>query len=93
MSISVLTETIDYIAPFTSQLPNKFCVVAGFGSTPTFGKMWSQGLCVEPVKASHIRHNMSDETATLSRTVYEPIAIQVLLSDLPNLGERGGVRG
>ena len=26
---------------------------------------------------------MSDETATLSRTVYEPIAIQVLREDIP----------
>ena len=36
---------------------------------------------------------MSDETATLSRTVYEPIAIQVLRGDLPNLGEEVELEG
>ena len=50
-------------------------------------------MCVVTVKAGHIRHNKSDETATLSCTVYKPIAIQVLRGDPPQFGGRGGSEG
>ena len=49
-------------------------------------------MCV-PVKAGHIRRNMSDETATLSRTVYEPIAIEILHGDPPQFGEEVELEG
>ena len=47
LSISVLTETFDYIALIRGQSPNKFCLVAGgqgrggVGLDPNFGeKVW-----------------------------------------------------
>jgi hypothetical protein len=72
LSIFVLTETIDYIAPFTSHAVAIQVLLSGregegCGSTQLWG--------VVPVKAGHIIHNMSDEIATLSRRDSEPIAI------------------
>ena len=41
-----------------------------------------------PLKVLHIRHNLFAETEMLSISVYEPIAIQILLGGpSPNLGE------
>ena len=45
------------------------------------GRVWY------PVKAHHNAHNLSIETETLSLSVYEPIALQILLGGtVPEFG-------
>jgi hypothetical protein len=84
--ISVKTETIDYISPFTSRSPYKFCLRRGEdggSSTQLWGKCEVQGFDVVPVKTGRIRHNMSDETATLSRTVMSQSPYMFCVGDPP----------
>ena len=55
--------------------------------------IWEDGVELEgrvwyPVNAHHNTHNLSSETETLSLSVYEPIALQILLGGpSPNLRE------
>ena len=47
-----------------------------------------------PLKVLHIRYNLFAGTEMLSLSVYEPIAINILLGGtVPKFGGRGGVRG
>ena len=49
---------------------------------------------VVSVKAFHIRFNLFAGTETVSLSVYEPIAIHILLGrPSPRFGGRGGARG
>ena len=59
------------------------------GTVPQFGRGVELGGRVwYPVKFLHISYNLFAGTDMLSLTVYEPIAIQILLLEtVPNLGE------
>ena len=65
-----------YLCPFMSQSQYKFSL----GDRPS---IWGEGVELGGrewylVKAHHGGHNLSIETETLSLSVYEPIAIQIL---------------
>jgi len=45
--------------------------------------------CAVSRKSVFFRHNLSAEADTLSRSVYEPIAIPVLRADCPPIWEKG----
>ena len=59
------------------------------GTVPQFGRGVELGRWVwYPVKLLHISYNVFAETEMLSLSVYEPIAIQILLwGPSPNLAE------
>ena len=58
-------------------IENKFCLG---GPSPNLGEgVELEGRVWYPVKLLHIRYNLFAETEMLSLSVYEPIAIQILL--------------
>ena len=65
-------------------------ILIGGGPSPNLGEGVELGGRVwYPVKAHHNGHNLSITTETLSLSVYEPIAIQILLGGpSPNFGDR-----
>ena len=64
-------------------------LLGGGGTVPQFGRGVELGGCVwYPVKLLHISYNLFAGTEMLSLSVYEPIAIHILLGGpSPNLTE------
>ena len=64
-------------------------ILLGRGNVPQFGRGIEQGGRVwYPVKLLHISYNLFAGTEMLSRSVYKPIAIQILLGgSSPNLAK------
>ena len=92
MGIICLLEPIRYLSPFTSLSQYKFCLG---DRPPQFGEGVELGGRVwYPVKLLHIRYNLFAGSEMLSPSVYEPIAIQILLGrTVPQFGrgvELGG---
>ena len=85
-----MLEAKRYLSPFTSQSQYKFCL----GAIPQFGGGVDLGGRVwYPVKLLHISYNVFAGTEMLSFTVYEPIAIQILLGGRPPIWPSGRPRG
>ena len=65
-----------------------------WGDRPQFGlRVELGGRVWYPVKLLHISYNLFAGTEMLSLSVYEPIAIQILLEGRPPISPRGRAKG